>query len=240
MPQFMQCPLCRRFLRVEDHAPPLISCPHCLGTIAAPGHPPILETSTAQTDPRIPFAEEVESDLTGTSRTIVLVAISLIGGGIALYLVTRALLLPGLLVVCGAVLIGLWNAISGAQPLPYQQTPEPPADFPQPGDVLNYAAPYRSDRPGTGAIIGRFIGGFFLGLGLCALFMFLFGGTYDQPSLVKKMIFFSAAGAFIGLAMLAIFLEHRTPLVGLGRGLGVGLVLGLMAVGPCAFCYIGA
>jgi hypothetical protein len=197
----------------------------------------------------VPLDHEVGNDLAGAHRTIVLAAIAMIVGGFV-WLIMRPSPMAVMLIVAGMIFAGVMTSVMRART---ERTKKLTADDrpggPRPaGDVLDYARPRAAGERGFGGVafdttgwtIARFIGGFFLALAFCVLCMIIFGSSYNQHGAAKGAIFITVAAVWIGLAIGAATLEHRGAALGLGRGACVGLLLGLMALGPCALCYLGS
>lgn len=99
------------------------------------------------------------------------------------------------------------------------------------------------DRPGTGRLVLHFAAGFVATQLVCALglVMFLVGlGAVESLSSARFPVKVAITLA-VGVLLLAasggsIALRRRFPLF--LPGAIVGMVLGMMALGPCAFCFL--
>lgn len=79
--------------------------------------------------------------------------------------------------------------------------------------------------------------GFFAALGVCAGSFMLLGYTFDAEQVVRVFTLAGVIAAIAGLFVLRRVLQQRFGFSGFGRGLFVGLMLGGLALGPCAGCY---
>jgi hypothetical protein len=111
-----------------------------------------------------------------------------------------------------------------------------PSNPPSPGTpVLDYRPRGAKD----GAVsMAAFVLGFFAAIGVGAVVFFGLAETVgDSPLSPGERVFVFAVGlaALIGLILGAILVGQNT-FNGFGRGVATGLVLAMMALGPCAFC----
>ena len=91
-------------------------------------------------------------------------------------------------------------------------------------------------RPSTARVVIGFLVAFVAAQLVCAGGMLLFLATIDT-GLPYKIGFTTLSGAAT-LAVLGIGIALRKKFKGVLAGSIVGLVLGYMALGPCAFCYL--
>ena len=119
---------------------------------------------------------------------------------------------------------------------PERSAPQPPG--PREPPVLPYRAP-RLDTPPQrpGSSIGPFVIGFFAALGVCAGGFLLLGYTFEVSQALRWLNFLVVCAAVIGLFVVRYPLQQRFGFSGFGRGVTVGVILGMMALGPCAGCY---
>ena len=119
-----------------------------------------------------------------------------------------------------------------------QQHPAPPPVEPRETPVLPYRAP-RLDTPTQrpGSSVGPFIIGFVASLGVCVGGFMLLGLTFEVSQPLRWVSFSVVCGAVVGLFFLRYPLQQRFGFSGFGRGVTVGVILGMMALGPCAGCY---
>jgi hypothetical protein len=236
MPQNLTCYSCRKPLVIANEAPAEVSCPHCLATIenprqARPPHSPMRV---------IPFDQEVRNDLLGSNRTIVLLSV----GWVIVAFVAAHDGRVGLaaLLIAAAILFASISAFVNRERVHWaERIDDTPTEVaPSAGGVLSYARPPR-DRTGTAGMLLRFLGGFFIGLAICVGSMFLLGASYDaaRTSGARPVVVGVVGAVYLTIGIAAITSDRKGILIGLGRGISVGLVLGLMALGPCALCYLG-
>lgn len=129
----------------------------------------------------------------------------------------------------------------------YELKSPPAPDEPERGTVVpkSPVVPYRpvaADRDGCGSrgstsTAGPFALGFFAAVGVCAGSFVLLGSTYDVTQALRVLTFTGVVAALAGLFVLRGVLQSRFGFSGFGRGMFVGLMLGGIALGPCAGCY---
>ena len=250
MPLHLVCPGCQQRLIIRDDSPPTVTCPECLALIRNPATSPPSESMASSEVPAppvraaplpvIPLDQEVSEDFQGTLRNLVVLSIVLMAGGILSTVTLDAGIVGSALIALGVVLLIVLSAtFHRRRPRPAPTAPAQDRD-PRAGPYLEYQS--NLDRPRMR--MWPFVGGFFGGLALCALAMGLMIGSVDmvdQPSgrPARFAIVALIAAMIIGAQFWAARLGRRRPgWSGIGRGTAIGLALGLMAVGPCAFCYI--
>jgi hypothetical protein len=237
MPQLM-CPRCQTKLTVSDTAPRLLTCPRCVAQLI---NPYATDPST-QIAPRpvIPLERQVSRDQSAGRGALIAIMILLAIGGIvmvgAMDLGTVGRILTLVLLTgaaAGLVMIGL-RSKSEAEALSSvtKSIPQPP---PIPSQLS-----YRSYQQESDGRVGlRFAGGFFTAIGACAACFILLGATVDfQPKEAHIIFLGIALAAVVGLIMLSVSMHRNPAWRGFGPGVTVGLVLGMMALGPCGFCYL--
>lgn len=234
MSQVIGCPFCTVRLKLRDDAPAMLTCPRCLQSFANP-------TNATRPPMRvIPVEEDISRDMRGANRMVSLIGAGLIVVGFVLCLGSRAWGVGGVLILGGIIVCGMLPSILRARSRERQIEPRGPDYTPAPGDVLNYAPPSRRTHDTVWTIV-RFVGGFFLGLAVCAGAIALLGSSYDTASEAgtKPLVLGAVAAAYVGVGIVASVSDYKGIFLGLGRGLCVGLLLGSMALGECALCYLG-
>jgi hypothetical protein len=94
-----------------------------------------------------------------------------------------------------------------------------------------------SEMPGIS--ISAFFLGFFGAVGVPPLSFLAMAWLRDNTSFVEKwMILAGVAIAIIVLIAGALWLRQVPNFRGVGRGVAVGLLVGMMVMGPLAFCYM--
>jgi hypothetical protein len=240
MPQVM-CPRCHTKLTISDSAPRLLTCPRCVSQLINPyaGDP------AAQTAPRrvIPVEQQVSRDQSlsrgGLAAMMVLLTIggimmiSRMGLGMVGQLLTLFLLAAA---AGGLIFIGLRSKADALANLTQNlssQTSSQPPPIPPPLTYRTY------QQESDGRIGLRFAGGFFTSIGVCAACFVLLGVTVDfQPKPAHIIFLGIALTAVVGLILLSVSMHRKADWRGFGPGVTVGLVLGMMALGPCGFCYL--
>ena len=72
-----------------------------------------------------------------------------------------------------------------------------------------------------------------------AICFFALVATGERTSVqTRRLVFSGMVIVIVGLIFAAINLRKRPGWTGFGRGVAIGLALALMALGPCAACYI--
>lgn len=235
------CPSCGTTLTVSENAPPRVTCPRCLAMVVNPAS---LESVGPR--PVLPLDDQVARDAkVSTAAVIALLAVM----GTALFVSYSAgdlrafrfvLLLTLAIVVCLFFLGGLWlpgrRAAQPAWEPPVDETP------PAPGQpiALNYSVPRRPSGPPVTA--GAIAAGFFTAILVCGLgFLVLAASAFGGPARTgdpnyNAFILAAVVTMVIGFIVFAVRFSGRWR--GFGPGATAGLVLGLMALGPCAACYL--
>ena len=105
--------------------------------------------------------------------------------------------------------------------------------------VLGYGMP-QSRR--AGASTGAVLAGFFGAIGVCALGIFVLGGTVSMGGSGREQRNYNALVLAGVVLMVIAFIVFTVRLSARWRGFGpgaiAGLILGMMALGPCAACYL--
>jgi len=81
------------------------------------------------------------------------------------------------------------------------------------------------------------VGGFFAALGVCAAGFFTLGFTVDAYKGMHGLILLGVVTFVLLFAFSTPGLSNRPKWRGYGRGVMIGMCLGLLALAPCAFCY---
>ena len=240
MAQTLKCSHCHMQLWYAQSPPRTVTCPNCLRVVPNPG-PTSGRPSVA---PRqvIPIEEETANDVVDTTRDLaVLAAVLLLAGALAtLY---GGVIWFGIVFIIAGIAVGAGAAIthrrlsngnlleSGPQPV----------DFRTESGVLDYAHHKRA-KVRSRVSIGAFLLGFFSAIGLGAICFFILAASADtsKANVGERWFFFLLViGLLIGLVVLANRVGRNPRFNGIGRGVAIGLLLAMMALGPCAFCYLG-
>jgi hypothetical protein len=211
MPQIM-CPRCQTNLTISDTAPRLLTCPRCIAQLINP----YAADAPPQTAPRpvIPLEQQVSRDQ------------SLSRGGLIAMMVL--LTIGGLVLIAVRSKVESFARLTGAPEARPQPPPIPPP--------LTYRS-YQQESDGRVGL--RFAGGFFTSIGVCAACFILLGATVGyQPKEAHILFLGVALAAVVGLILLSVSMHRKADWRGFGPGVTVGLVLGMMALGPCGFCYL--
>ena len=242
------CPRCGQSLTVSAQAPPRVSCPRCLAALVNPASP---ASGVPRPVPVLPLDRQIERDtrLGGWlfAGTLALMSVAafftfVMGNGRDGWFVL--LLIGGL----ATVVYFVGTARADAAPAPAREPPPMPDTSPgstpppMPGDagVLEYGGPQRVYRPAATA--GAVAAGFFSAVGVCAAGFLILGYTSDLSGSRRAgpnyhaLILAGVVVAVIGFIVVAVRISGRWR--GFGPGSIAGLCLGLMALGPCAACYL--
>jgi hypothetical protein len=240
MPIRAQCKSCGTYLTVSEYAPMTLTCPRCLAKIQRPA-------TTAVPPPipirAIPLDDEVENDRSVALPVIVLISIMIVLGlfimaaSAPVELKTPVAMIIGILVVL-AIAVGLTAALKRRLP-PEAKLVAPEVSDAAHSPVLNYSSvrkqPYTVPRVQT----GWFVSGFFSSLLVCAGGFTLLAATFQGVSGQSggNLIYLLAViFSIVGLIWMATRINRR--LSGFLLGSTIGLCLGMLALGPCAFCYL--
>ena len=237
------CTSCGRRLTVSENAPRALICPKCFS------HVENQFGGSAGTAPRpvIPIERQVQSDTT-LSRIIAIVVALLATLGVGMLVLTKGMRGPGLMLLI-LVVLGVAAGVALAL-IPRkkdsdfrEEMGEPPPLSNAAGSAvvelptLDYRGPRRVYSTSEPANIGAVIGGFLLAIGVCAGGFVLLGSTFgDNPG--KPFYLLLVILAVIGVIVAAAMLSGRPGWKGFGLAVTVGLMLGLLALGPCGFCYL--
>lgn len=235
------CPRCGLSLSVSDRAPRYISCPRCLAPLQNPSSiargTPVVATVPV---PVLPLDERVQRD-TRVGKWLLVALMGLLGVAALMtigYGDTRAAFFVLLLIGGLATLVFF---VTGMRPAPPKAT-APSSDLPPPlptadgRSVLEYGG-HTGRRPVTVAAVAA---GFFSAVGVCAAGLIILalsaGSTGSSGHNYNALIL----AAVVVVVVLFIVSTNRTSRrwPGYGPGATAGLVLGLMALGPCAACYL--
>lgn len=240
-------------MTLSDAAPAQITCTTCLAKLINPG---AMTGGAARAV--LPVEVETSRD-TWTAKLGIAGLVALLVFGSLIGIVRRgsvAMAEPALqAVVLGVVGVLIWSgtrmvrartlmneapdALDTSEPASASVNRQvlPPLP-PMAGGVLDYQdrEHFRKQRFSVGA----FIGGFFAALGVCAAGILSLAFTYDPvPKPLHPLI---VGGLLVGVGAFVFFSatigKRRAGWRGFGRGSTIGLVLGMLALGPCALCYM--
>jgi len=241
------CPKCHERLWVGQMQIPLLTCPGCLGLIVNPNaasgvHIQQTPRARAGLEPRqvIPLEEEVGFDLRGTVAGLVVLGLVLSAGGLAAFLLLKQPRL-GVVLVGAAMMVGggvmIANRRANAQP---EISAAGPA---RDGSVLEYQRsgaklPFiQQPRPQVSVL--AFLGGFIMAIVIGIICFYAMVVTGERTSVTtRRLVFAGMAAVIVGLIFAALQLRKTPGWTGFGRGVAIGLALAMMALGPCAACYV--
>jgi hypothetical protein len=240
------CPHCREKLWVGNMQIPLVTCPRCLGVIVNPNaatglsEPPPIPRRSAEPRDVIPIEDEVKLDLRATILGLVVLGLTLLMGGLgAIFIVQMpalsVILIGAAMMVAGGVLFAKWQAAAG--PLMSSTGPS------RGGGVLEYQRsvaklPY-IQQPKEHVSLFAFFGGFIMAIVIGIICFYSLVATGERSSVAtRRLVFAGMVVVIVGLIVAAVNLRRSPGWRGFGRGVAIGLALALMALGPCAACYV--
>ena len=221
------CPNCQEKLWVAEMQVPLLTCPRCLGVIVNPN-----AGRGAHIEPRqvIPIAQEVNYDLRGTVGGLVVLGLILIMGGLGAVILLHQPALSIILIGAGMMTAG--GVMYANRPPKARQELLPPPAFGG-GGVLEY----EQARPRVSVL--AFLGGFIIAIVIGIICFYALVATGERTSVTtRRLVFAGMVVAIVGLIFAAIQLRKVRGWAGFGRGVAIGLALAMMALGPCAACYM--
>ena len=239
------CPGCGQWLTVSAQAPPRVSCPRCLAALVNPASP---QSGLPPPLPVLPLDRQVERDarigrwLTfGILGLLGFAAVLTFAGGNASSGFFVLLLVGGL-----ATVLYFLGATASERPRAAREPPPVPAPAALPRDdraasgVLEYGTPRPPRRPATA---GAVTAGFFSAVGVCAAgFVVLLLSAEATTGSRRSANDYNAlilAGVVVAVLLyIAATVRFSRRWGGFAPGAIAGLVLGLMALGPCAACYL--
>ena len=236
------CPRCGRQLTVTENAPAQVTCPVCLAALVNPASP---LSGVPRPVPVIPLDRQVARD-TRWVTWLVFILLALLAF-VAIVTISRGNARGGtnmILMVGGlATFVYFFGAIRADTKPPPAATPQraaPPVPA-EPGGpaVLEYGVPRRPARPAV--TVGAVTGGFFSAIGVCALGFFILATTVSagsrgsgQHGQVQYLSLVAAMVLIYVVMVPGISIRWR----GFAPGAIAGLCLGMLALGPCAACYL--
>ena len=222
------CPHCNETLWVAQMQVPLLTCPRCLGVIVNPN----AASGARVIEPRqvIPIEEEAGFDLRGTVWGLLVLGLTLVVAGVGAVVVAKQSTLGVILIGAGLLTAG-GVMLAKQRIVPREESLPPPAIGP--GGVLNYAPAQRR------VSVLAFLGGFIMAIVIGIICFYTLVATGDQTSVTtRRMVFSGMVVVIVGQILAAIQLRRRPGWAGFGRGVAIGLALAMMALGPCAACYV--
>jgi hypothetical protein len=240
----VHCPVCRTQLTVSDLAPETLTCPRCLTKIRRPAVPPPLPLAGSPAAPlrALPLDEEVERDGSLVRKMIIGIVLLIVAGSGLISLAGGSAEATIAIFLCGAIIVAVTFAITAA-PKPPPASPAIFEDRLDPGPAADgpRQLEYRTFRPEDkkrSIRAGPFILGFFAAIAVAFGCFMLLGATFDTRSGGNIAYLLLVVLAITGLCILGSRLNKKDAMVGFAPGCATGLILGMLALGPCAFCYL--
>jgi hypothetical protein len=140
---------------------------------------------------------------------------------------------PGLSVILiGAGLMTAGGVIYANRPKAQLETTLAPGPM-RGGTVLEY----QQARPQVSVL--AFLGGFIMAVVIGIICFYAMVATGERTSVTtRRLVFSGMVVVIVGLIIAAINLRRVPGWTGFGRGVAIGLALAMMALGPCAACYM--
>jgi hypothetical protein len=239
------CPQCGNTLTVSENAPPRVSCPRCLAPLLNPASP----ASGVRPVPVLPLDSQVERDTRfgrwlsfGLVGLLAIAAAFTFAGGNTSSGVFVMLMAGGLatfLYFFGEIRgdkaprRGATEATSESGPAP---SPLPDVTGPS---MLQYRTAGGADRPRATA--GAVAAGFFSAIGVCAVGFLILLATAETSSIrahASHNALYLAGVVVLVIAFIIASVNISWRWRGFAPGAIAGLCLGMLALGPCAACYL--
>jgi hypothetical protein len=238
------CPRCGQQLTVTESAPPRVTCPVCLAALVNPASP---YSGVPRPVPVIPLDHQVARDTRWV--TWLIYALLALLAFMAIVTIAHGTFRSGMymILIAGglATFLYFFGEIRADMKSPPAPTPEgaAPSVPPEPGRpaVLEYGLPRGPSRPPATA--GAVAAGFFSAIGVCAAGFYVLaitadwsGGSASAKHSGHAMIL--AGVVILVIGFLGVVVRVGVRWRGLVAGATAGLCLGLLALGPCAACYL--
>jgi hypothetical protein len=236
----VQCSACGTTLTVAETAPKVLTCPRCLARIERPGavisqYPPLRA---------LPLDEESEGDSKLAVPIIVLLVFFVVVG----LAVSAIPFPPGLKMIALLFLLlfaGITWAFATTGPKATHVRAEtavvpPPLETAESVATLDYSSLRRRVQPDSARThTGWFVMGFFGALGVCAGGFAVLAATVDNRRNGLGGFYLLAVFAGVAAVIVSAGIINRNPRRrGILPGVILGTILGMVALGPCAFCYL--
>jgi hypothetical protein len=236
MPARLKCPTCGVTLTVSDAAPARLTCPKCLGRVENPSAGKSLPAPPMRV---IPIDQETQFDAKVSIAMIILVTALVVVGCLIMLSTLDA---PGLTVVVLTLVLAVGAAAVARVALrggPKSVAVPGPSPYESQAPGSSRTLHYSSIRPEESARIGPFAGGFFAALGVCAAgFIALLATIELEPKVLHPLVLVVVIVGVAGMSIVNGIVARKPGFKGYGAGAITGMVLGLMALGPCGLCYL--
>jgi hypothetical protein len=226
---------------VAETAPKILTCPRCLARIERPG--PVVSQSPPPLR-ALALDEEAEGDSKLAIPLIVLMIFFVVVG-----LGVSASPMPPQLKMVAILFLLLFAAITWAFATAGPKATHVPAEMavvPPPLEsaesipTLQYSSLRRQVQPDEARThTGWFVMGFFAALGVCACGFALLAATIDNRRNGLGGLYLLVVFAGVAAVIVCAGIINRNPRRrGILPGVILGTILGMIALGPCAFCYL--
>jgi len=245
MPITLYCPSCGTALNIRDDAPMHLTCPACVAPLVNP-----MVSAPLPVLPIAPVDREAGRDARTVRHVMILVALLLaaaavltamtVGAGNAIFHVLIMLLVlafVGVGIHEGGERHAMTLRTEAEAAEAMRAAQEADAPHGDGGHTLDYRRPRAYQRGREPMGVGAVTGGLFASLGVCATGFFVLLGTLDLPREQHANILLGVVLMVLMFIFAAPYFASRRGWRGFGLGATIGMVLGLLALGPCAFCY---
>jgi ribosomal protein S27E len=251
------CSICGQRLTVSENAPKQLVCPKCLNWVANPMGRAAGAAMASGPRPVIPLEQQVTRDRSMSQvASVIVTAVILIGMVIAVIVegITPATVALIVLVMIGAGVawavsgFPVWGSIKPQAQATVEREPVPSASVQLSAEAnlrsLDYRIPAQfrgPPREPTNYLAA--IGGFFLAIGVCIggiilLVASLAGASHATSPHGNLVYLIVVVLAVAGVIWAAARFGRRPGWRGFIPGVTIGLTLGMLALGPCGFCYL--
>jgi hypothetical protein len=223
----LQCPVCQSHLTVTVNAPTRLTCPRCLS--------PLVNTLAAEAlSPQrvLPVEAQISHDNTLLRGVLALIAVAAFVGTLAEIDDNPGLAVTFIL-LSASTLIVMFTVMPAKIPVQIREVAE--GSTYGDGSVLSYRSRVSARSDSTS--LGAFVAGFLISIVVCAVCFVILAATAEGGGKTAHVVWFLlVVGIMIGFITGASRVSYRWR--GFGLGTTVGMCLGMLAVGPCAFCYL--
>ena len=235
------CPGCGTNLITSDISPPVLTCPRCFSRVNNPFFDSAKQGAPV---PVIPLEQQVTSDSRWSRWLVFGMVVLFIASAIA------SIQLPGAQArVVVIVLLTLFVLACAAIPIIAAIRSESAATEDPPANLAEIRArfeerrvlEYRTARGyGGGVSAVATTGGCFAAIAICATgFAVLAGPAHGNQAASHQFILLGVFALVLGFAIFSARIgKHRPRWRGFGLGAAIGLGFGLLALAPCALCYM--
>jgi ribosomal protein S27E len=236
------CPNCGNSLTVSERAPLKLTCPRCLASVENPrgGNAGVVPIPVLALEDQTSRDAAIARVMAGALAIVVTLGIVFLLQTLNIKafnsgMIVLLIIVPGL---AAYVLISvlLSRRVKTQPEVPVEPPQDPSSGLHVPSIVLQYHSPRRRGMSDDRFNILAAMAGFILALGTCAAGVFLLAST--AGSHLGYLYVALIVAAIVLLCFVAAAFGDRRGFIGLRPGVIIGLVLGMMVLGPCGLCYL--